>query len=199
MTVLPRRYFALNKPIGILSQFTSDSPKAKLLGSLDYSFPEGTHAIGRLDKDSEGLLLLTTDKRITGLLFDSEKKHLRTYLVMVEGLVSPETLQQLKTGVTIEIRKSVYHKAIPVSISVVKEAQGFYPFAEDERCQQPHTWLLISLTEGKYRQIRKMVGIVKHPCIRLIRLSIEQMTLEDINPGEVKEFSGKEFLRLLCL
>ena len=199
MTILPHRYFALNKPTGILSQFISDSPKGKLLSSLDYPFPEGTNAIGRLDKNSEGLLLLTNDKSITSLLFDSEKKHLRTYLVMVEGIVSEETLQRLKTGVNIEVRKSVFHIAVPVAISIVEDTQHFYPFIKEEPYPHLHTWLLISLTEGKYRQVRKMVGLVKHRCIRLVRISIEQMTLEGINPGEVKEFSEKEFLRLLCL
>ena len=199
MNIATYRYFVLHKPAGIVSQFVSDSPKVKLLGSLDYVFPEGTHAIGRLDKDSEGLLLLTTDKRITGLLFNTPKKHVRTYLVMVKNVVSEETLKRLKEGVFIRIKQTEFHHAVPVDIRVVSDPFVYYPYAEDVRCQYPHTWLLISLVEGKYRQIRKMVLSVGHRCQRLVRLSIEDMMLGAAQPGEVKEFPKEDYFRLLRL
>jgi 23S rRNA pseudouridine2457 synthase len=199
MTNFPHQYFVLNKPAGIVSQFISDSPRVSLLGDIEYDFPEGTHAIGRLDSESEGLLLLTTNKKITGLLFHPNKKHVRTYLVMVKGNVSEETLQQLKTGVSIKIQEGKFHQAVPAGIEIIPDPLSLCPFAQDERCNYPHTWLLISLTEGKYHQVRKMVLSVKHRCLRLIRLSIEDMYLEKINPGEVKEFSEDDFFRLLHL
>lgn len=190
------RYFVLNKPAGILSQFVSDSPKSKLLGSLDFSFPEGTHAVGRLDKDTEGLLLLTTDKRITSLLFDAPQKHLRTYLAMVKGEVKEESLNALKAGVQIKLKQGEYHKAAAADIQIVDNPLSYYPYASIS-CKEPHTWLLISLTEGKNRQVRKMTSAVTHHCLRLIRLSIENSTLQGIRPGEVKEFSEKEFYELI--
>ncbi|RYY69039.1 MAG: hypothetical protein EOO13_10665 [Chitinophagaceae bacterium] len=97
------RYFVINKPRGIVSQFVSPH-KVGLLGDLDFEFPENTHAIGRLDLESEGLLLLTTDKSVTRLLFLAEKPHLRTYLVMVQNEMSDETLQQLRDGIPIKIK-----------------------------------------------------------------------------------------------
>jgi len=195
----PHRYFALNKPSNMLSQFISDSPKATLLGNLDYPFPEGTHAIGRLDKNTEGLLLLTTDKRITGLLFHSGKKHLRTYLVMVKNAMSETTLQKLRNGVTIQLKATEFYHAVPAGVEIISDPLSYYPYAADERMHYPHTWLLMHLTEGKYRQIRKMVLLVGHRCLRLIRLSIEEMDLKGIQPGEVKEFSEEEYFRLLRL
>lgn len=199
MNTATHRYFVLHKPAGILSQFVSDSPKAKLLGSLEYDFPEGTHAVGRLDKDTEGLLLLTTDKRVTGLLFDAPKKHLRTYLVMVKNVVSEETLKRLREGILIQIKQKEFHHAVPVDICIVNDPLVYYPYAENVPCQYPHSWLLISLTEGKYRQVRKMVLSVGHRCQRLVRLSIEDMTLEAIPPGAIKEFSKEDYFRLLWL
>src|SRR6476660_1892827 len=97
------RYFILNKPFNMESQFISHH-EAMLLGDLEYEFPEGIHAIGRLDKQSEGLLLLTTNKKITKLLFNSGVRHNRTYLVKVKYEVTPENLNRLRTGLTIRIK-----------------------------------------------------------------------------------------------
>jgi 23S rRNA pseudouridine2457 synthase len=192
------RYFVLHKPAGILSQFISDSPKSKLLGSLGYPFPEGTHAVGRLDKDTEGLLLLTTDKRVTALLFDAPQKHLRTYLAMVKGEVKEETLQLLKTGVQIKLKQGEYYTAVATDVQIIDNPLSYYTNA-NESCEEAYTWLLISLTEGKNRQVRKMTSAAQHHCLRLIRLSIENMTLKGIKYGEVKEFPEREFYELLCL
>jgi 23S rRNA pseudouridine2457 synthase len=199
MIASPHRYFMLHKPAGVLSQFISDSPKATLLGSIGFTFPEGTHAIGRLDKDTEGLLLLTTDKRITGLLFNTPKKHIRTYLVMVKNVMSEETFQHIQEGITIRLKDQEYYKAIPADVQRIENPLEYYAFATNELCQYAHTWLLLTLTEGKYRQVRKMMMAARHRCLRLIRLSIENMTLAGTLPGEVKEFSEEEFFELLCL
>src|SRR3954454_24106321 len=102
----PHRYYILNKPYDMVSQFVS-THNVRLLGDLDFDFPEGTHAIGRLDNHSEGLLILTTNKKVTRLLFQGEVPHKRTYLVMVKGVVTPEELLQLQTGITIVIAGGV--------------------------------------------------------------------------------------------
>src|SRR4028118_203718 len=104
MSLTTHRYFAINKPYGMLSQFVGGDPGLLMLGDLPFPFPEGTHAIGRLDYTSEGLLLLTTNKAITKLLFNPAAAHPRSYLVNVYKRVSDETIEQLRTGVNIRIR-----------------------------------------------------------------------------------------------
>jgi 23S rRNA pseudouridine2457 synthase len=197
MSNVVNRYFILNKPTNMVSQFVSPY-NVRLLGDLDFKFPKGTHAVGRLDSDSEGLLLLTTNKKITRLLFQ-DKKHSRKYLVMVRNNVSAETLQQLRSGIPIKIIGGNYYTAVPQDIEIVDEPLQLYKYAQDHRDKFPHTWLLITLAEGKYHQVRKMVFNAGHRCYRLVRLSIENLTVEDIPPGEVKEIEEKEFFRLLEL
>ncbi len=182
----------------MVSQFVSPH-NVGLLGDLDFNFPEGTHAIGRLDLDSEGLLLLTTDKTVTRLLFLAEKPHLRTYLVMVQNEMSDETLQQLRDGIPIKIKDGENYLAKPVAIERVKNPESLYPYATDHRNAYPHTWLLITLAEGKFRQVRKMVLAARHRCQRLVRLSISNLQLGNLAPGEVKEMAAKEFFHLLEL
>ncbi len=190
------RYFLINKPRNMVSQFVS-SHKKILLGDLDFDFPEGIHAIGRLDADSEGLLLLTTDKRVTRLLFLDTVPHERQYLVMVQHVVTEDTLQKLNEGVIIPIQNGAPYLAKPISVERIEQPLDLYPFAADEREKYPHTWLLITLTEGKFRQVRKMVLAVKHRCLRLVRLSISDTLLSDIAPGEVKEIEANEFFSKL--
>ncbi len=190
------RYFAINKPFDMVSQFVS-TEKVRLLGDLDFDFPEGTHAIGRLDSESEGLLLLTTNKKVTRLLFEGEKKHKRTYLVLVKNVVKPETMDLLRTGITIKGRGGDMFTSSPCEIELVENAKAICPFAIDYRESYPHSWLLITLTEGKYHQVRKMVLAVHHRCQRLVRVSIENVTLEDLAPGEVKELDEESFFELL--
>jgi 23S rRNA pseudouridine2457 synthase len=192
------RYFIINKPSGIVSQFVS-THQVGLLGDLDFDFPDGTHAIGRLDKDSEGLLILTTDQKVTRLLFLAEKPHVRTYLVMVQNELTPETFQRLKDGIPIKIKDGASYIARPNAIEIVKHPNKLYPFAIDHREKYAHTWLLITLTEGKYRQVRKMVMAARHRCRRLIRLSISNLGLENLKPGEVKEMDADSFYNLLGL
>src|SRR5580698_9422662 len=96
------RYFVVNKPYNMVSQFVSSHAK-RVLGELGFDFPEGTHPIGRLDNDSEGLLILTTDKRVTRLLFQGTIPHRRTYLVKVKRIVSEESLEQLRSGISIRV------------------------------------------------------------------------------------------------
>ena len=189
------RYFVLNKPRDVVSQFVSHD-NVPLLGKINFPFPEGTHAIGRLDKDSEGLLLLTTDKKITRLIFSGKKPHKRTYLVMVQNEMTQETFDHFSKGVIIKIKNDDEYLARPDTLLRVSNAVSLYPWAADAREIYPHTWLLITLTEGKYRQVRKMTLAMRHRCLRLIRLSMEDITLDGISPGEVKELDQETFYRL---
>jgi len=190
------RYFIINKPFDMVSQFIS-THDVKLLGNLNFNFPEGTHAVGRLDNDSEGLLILTTNKKVTRLLFQNEKKHERTYLVLVKNIVSSETLNQLNKGVTIRIKGGSDYVSSPCNVEIISDPTQLYTYSSDPREQFPHTWLLITLTEGKFHQVRKMVLAVNHRCLRLIRVSIEHITLSDMKPGEVKELEEDRFFELL--
>ena len=192
------RYFVLNKPVGMESQFVS--PYAgDLLGDLDFEFPEGTHAIGRLDKYSEGLLLLTTNKKITALLFQSKTPHKRTYLVQVKHKVSPESLEALRTGISIRIRGGGHYTTPPCEVHIVDEPENYIPHIHEINHHVKSTWLTITLMEGKFHQVRKMVLAVRHKCIRLIRLSIEELALGDLPPGNIREMEEEEFFRLLRL
>ena len=180
----------------MVSQFIS-SHKVNLLGDMEFDFPEGTHAIGRLDSPSEGLLILTTDKTVTRKLFLAAEAHTRSYLVMVQHKMTEETLQHLQEGVLIPINATENYLAKPYSVKIINEPELLYKYATDAREIYPHTWLLITLTEGKFRQVRKMVLAVKHRCLRLVRLSISNILLGDLAPGKVKELNEEQFFELL--
>ena len=194
----PYRYFVLNKPYNMVSQFVS-SHKVRLLCHLQFAFPEGTHAIGRLDKDSEGLLLLTTDRRITRLLFQSKVPHFRKYLIQVRGEVNEAVVEQLRNGVPIPVAEETSYVTKPCEVEHVQEPVGLFSNGNELHERVPRSWLTISLTEGKYHQVRKMVQAVGHPCKRLIRLSIEDIELEDMQPGEIRELNQEDFYRRLRL
>lgn len=196
MTPTPNRYFIINKPYKMVSQFMSPD-KVNLLGDIDFDWPEGTHAIGRLDNNSEGLLILTTNKRVTKLLFESDTPHKRTYLVHVEKVVTPERLLQLQTGITIRVKGGGYYTTSPCEVEIVEKPTNLPKRVHEFREDLPSSWLMITLTEGKYHQIRKMVSSVYHHCKRLIRVSIEDLELGDLQPGCVKEIEEEEFFRKL--
>lgn len=182
----------------MVSQFVS-SHRVRLLCHLNFDFPEGTHAIGRLDKDSEGLLLLTTDRRITRLLFQSKVPHFRKYLIQVRGVVDEAVVQQLRSGVPIPVAEGTNYVTKPCEVELVEEPAGLFSNGKELHERVPRSWLTISLTEGKYHQVRKMVQAVGHPCKRLIRLAIEDIELEDMQPGEIREMTQEEFYRRLRL
>lgn len=183
----------------MVSQFIS-SDEVRLLGNIDFDFPRGTHAIGRLDNHSEGLLLLTTDKAITRLLFLGSTKHKRTYLVQVKNIVSRESLQRLRDGVSIPVKNGNCYLTPPCEVEIVRAPETVYPVLEDEApAPGPHTWLLITLTEGKFHQVRKMMTAVRHRCKRLIRVSIEDLLLADLRPGKVREMTAEDFYEKLKL
>lgn len=182
----------------MVSQFVSPED-VRLLKDLDFKFPEGTHAIGRLDSHSEGLLLLTTNKKITRLLFQGKVPHKRTYLVQVLHHMTEDTVQQLRDGVSILTRGSGYWTTTPCDADIIPKPEYLFPVANALQDFIPSTWLQMTLTEGKYHQIRKMVMALRHKCRRLIRISIEDLTLGNLAPGEVKELTEEDFFRLLKL
>lgn len=180
----------------MVSQFVS-SHEVPLLGQLDFTFPEGTHAIGRLDSNSEGLLLLTTNKKVTRLLFQGEVPHKRTYLVKVAHAVQPPTVELLRSGVLISDRAAEWYKTSPCEVDIVPEPENLFHHAFETRDYIPHTWLSITLTEGRFHQVRKMVAAVRHKCKRLIRTSIEDISLGNLQPGEVQEWEETSFFEHL--
>jgi len=186
------RYFLINKPCNIVSQFVS-ADKVGLLGDLDFDFPEGTHAIGRLDSHSEGLLLLTTNKKVTRLLFQGKIPHARSYVVLVRNIVTEATVQQLRNGIPIRVQANMYYTTTPCEVAIIEKPQSLHADVYEHREKGPHTWLQITLTEGKYHQVRKMATAIGHPCKRLIRVSIEDLVLGDMQAGEVREIAEDDF------
>lgn len=180
----------------MVSQFVSPH-RVRLLGDLQYSFPQGIHAVGRLDASSEGLLILTTNKKVTRLLFQNETPHKRTYLVQVKNVVSEAALEILRTGTSLRIKGGGQYTSTPVDVQLIDEPENLFSSGRELMKNVPNSWLSITLTEGKYHQVRKMVAAIRHRCLRLIRISIEDLTLEELAPGEVREIEEKEFFSKL--
>ena len=193
---IAQRYFVLNKPYNMVSQFLSPH-RVGLLGDLDFTFPEGTHAIGRLDNHSEGLLLLTTNKKVTRLLFSGSRQHKRVYLVQINHILSDEKLERLRNGVVIRTGLNEFYTTPPCEVDIVKNPESIYPFSNDCQDFGPHTWLMIILYEGKYHQVRKMMGAIHHRCKRLIRVSIEDIQIDNLHPGALREMPEDEFFKKL--
>ncbi|MBK9300235.1 MAG: rRNA pseudouridine synthase [Bacteroidetes bacterium] len=190
------KYFMLYKPFNMVSQFIGNDG-LRQLHEIDYNFPEGIHAIGRLDSHSEGLLLLTTNKKITKLLFESKTPHRRTYIVQVLNVMTEEKAEQLRNGIAIKIKGNVDWTTSPCEVDIIEKPNNLFPVENGLKEFIPHSWLRITLTEGKYHQIRKMVFAMRHRCRRLIRISIEDMHINDLAPGMVKEMNEADFFRLL--
>ncbi len=193
-----RRYFIINKPRGMLSQFKSDGD-AVLLGDLSYTFPEGTNAVGRLDKDSEGLLLLTNNKKIVRLLFQSKIPHYRVYAVLVAGIVSDETIAAWRAGVPIRVGESTHFTTTACKVERIEDPENTLYDYKITNTRIPETWLEFTLQEGRFHQVRKMVFSKGHRCKRLIRTAIEQIELNPLLPGDVKELNEVDFFNRLNL
>ncbi len=196
MVYTANRYFIINKPYNMVSQFVSPD-NVGLLKDIPFIFPEGIHAIGRLDNHSEGLLILTTNKKVTKLLFESKVPHKRTYLVQVRDVVTEDNLKLLQKGVTIRVKGGGFYTTSPCEVLIVDKPINLYNRENEFKEGLPNTWLTITLTEGKFHQVRKMTDAVRHRCKRLIRISIEDLALNDLQPGEVKEIEEKDFFEQL--
>jgi len=192
------RYFLVNKPYNMVSQFVS-SHQVRLLGDLNFNFPEGTHAIGRLDQNSEGLLLLTTNKKVTKLLFQGPIPHKRTYLVQVKNNMSPETANKLAAGIAISAKTGAIFTTTPCVVQIIAKPSNLFEMGKPLHQNVTTTWISITLTEGKFHQVRKMVAAVNHKCIRLIRIAIEDIELGAMQPGDVVEINEDLFFNKLNL
>ena len=187
---MSHQHFLIHKPYGYLSQFIYQlKRKKKLLGEL-YEFPEGTMAIGRLDEDSEGLLLLTTDGMMSEIV--RGKKVEKEYYVQVDGIINQEAIEQLKSGVEIGFNGKKYttKKCQASILKSIPELGDRGKKIRDER-HGPTSWLSITINEGKFRQVRKMTSAVGFPTLRLVRIRVGNILLNDLKAGEVMEV--KEF------
>ncbi|RUT68901.1 pseudouridine synthase [Flavobacterium cupreum] len=187
------QHFILFKPYGYLSQFIYElKRKKKLLGEL-YNFPEGTMAIGRLDEDSEGLLLLTTDGKVSEQI--RSKKVDKEYYVQVDGVITAEAIEQLQQGVEIGFDGGKYITR-PCKAFIVTEIPDFGPRAKKIRDERhgPTSWASITVNEGKFRQVRKMTAAVGFPTLRLVRVRIGNVYLQNLKAGDVLEV--EDFFKL---
>jgi 23S rRNA pseudouridine2457 synthase len=178
----------IHKPWGMISQFVNPAKrKKKLLGDL-FDFPPGTMAIGRLDVASEGLLFLTTDGKISEEIRSS--KFEKEYYVQVDGIIHQEALEKLKSGVEIGF-DGKKHLTKPAKVFFIDDPK--FPLRSqkirDER-HGPTSWISIIITEGKFRQVRKMTAAVGFPTLRLIRVRIGDLKLGDLRVGEVQELEN---------
>ena len=180
------QHFIIHKPYGYLSQFIYElKRKKKLLGEL-YYFPQGTMAIGRLDEDSEGLLLLTTDGMMSELV--RSKKVEKEYYVQVDGIINQEAIEKLKAGVEIGFNGKKYstRKCQASILNSIPEFGERRKKIRDER-HGPTSWLTITINEGKFRQVRKMTSAVGFPTLRLVRVRVGNIHLNNLQAGQVLE------------
>jgi 23S rRNA pseudouridine2457 synthase len=180
------RYFIIYKPYGVLNQFTDDLGRPTL-ASL-YDFPKDVYPVGRLDIDSEGLLLLTNDTKINHRLLNPAFKHTKTYWVQVEGQITYEAIKALEKGVKIKVDGKEY-QTLP-SKAFIFEQEPILPERNPPirfRKNIPTSWLSLSIVEGKKHQVRKMTASVGFPTLRLVRYSIQNICLENMQVGDVQE------------
>ena len=190
------QYYIFHKPYNVLSQFTKEVPEHITLQDF-LDLPGDVYPVGRLDKDSEGLLLLTNDNRLKNNLLDPNSDSTKTYLVQVDGAIDKDAIRQLRNGVSIKLKKG-YYTTLPCKVKSVLN-----PNVEERnppvrfRANIPTSWIEITITEGKNRQIRKMCAAVGFPCLRLIRTAIKEVQFKDLKPGTFRTITTEEF-RLLA-
>ena len=185
--------YALNKPFGILSQFSSEGNHPGIL-SLQLNLPKDVWPIGRLDRDSEGLLLLTDDMRLRQQLTDPKENSRKTYWVQVEGAPTEETLERFQQPMLLRIKKQEI-RTKPARVSVMDEPEVWDRTPPiRHRLSVPTSWIALELKEGKNRQVRRMTANVGHPTLRLIRAEVRDLTLKGLglSPGEVIQLKPEQ-------
>ena len=172
-----------NKPFQVLSQFTDTQGRKTL---ADYLQAPGYRVAGRLDYDSEGLLLLTDDGRLQQQIANPRHKQWKTYQVQVEGEIEPQAISQLNHGVLLKDGMS-----LPAKARGIEEPVGLWPRTPPVRSRKtvPDSWLELSIREGRNRQVRRMTAAVNFPTLRLLRLRIADWTLEGLQPGEFRKIT----------
>ncbi|RLJ41517.1 ribosomal large subunit pseudouridine synthase E [Litoreibacter meonggei] len=171
------RTILFNKPHGVLSQFTDGQARATL---SDYIDVPKVYAAGRLDRDSEGLLILTDDGQLQARIAHPKYKAAKTYLVQVEGKPDAAAFAQLRGGVDLKDGRTR-----PAKVAAVAEPNWLWPRDPPVRVRKtvPDSWLELSITEGRNRQVRRMCAAVGHPCLRLIRVAVGDWSLDGLAPG----------------
>ncbi|MGY6552268.1 MAG: pseudouridine synthase [Erythrobacter sp.] len=169
-----------NKPFGVLSQFTDHSAPAPRATLSDFVAVPGAYPAGRLDRDSEGLLLLTDDGALQARIADPRFKLPKTYLVQVEGIPDEAALDQLRGGITLKDGPTR-----PAQVAVI-DAPDLWPRDPPVRYRKsvPDQWLRLTIKEGRNRQVRRMTAAIGHPTLRLVRWSIGEWDLRDLAPGQ---------------
>ena len=179
---------AFHKPYGVLSQFTPDGSPNRTLA--EFGFPTGVYPIGRLDADSEGLLLLSDEPGINTQLLHPRHGHRRLYWAQVERIPSSEALARISSGVLV-----AGHKTLPCRARLLDPQPGDIPPRDPpirHRKNVPDCWVELELVEGRNRQVRRMTAAVGHPTLRLVRVQIGRFTLADLAPGSWKELTSNE-------
>jgi 23S rRNA pseudouridine2457 synthase len=179
-------YYIIYKPYKFISQFTSSHSKKKCLGEMGYTFPKDVYPVGRLDENSEGLLILTNDKKLNFKLLNPEFEHKRIYLVQLQGIITQDKIRELESGVTIALDSGPYLTR-PCKAKIVAKPEKLPPRGHPISESLPTSWIELTLTEGKFHQVRKMTAGVGYPCLRLIRIAIEDIRLENMQPADVRE------------
>ena len=182
---------ALHKPYGVLSQFTPDHPGQRTLS--EFGLPKNIYPLGRLDRDSEGLLLLSDEPGLNSKLLDPKNAHPRTYWAQVEGEVTEAALKKLRDGVVIEGKMT-----LPAEAKRIRP--DLPPRDPPIRFRQniPTTWIELTLREGRNRQVRKMTASVGHPTLRLLRVAIGKFHLPaDLAPGQWRQLTEIERSQVL--
>ncbi|MFD2514903.1 pseudouridine synthase [Pontibacter locisalis] len=180
------KYFILNKPFEVLTQFTDEAGRATL---KDYVPVPNIYPVGRLDYDSEGLVLLTDDKQLQHRLSDPQFKVEKTYWVQVDGNPTDEALTKLRLGVQIKGTKTS-----PAKVRTLEEEPQVWERSKPIRFRKniPTSWVEIKISQGMNRQVRRMTAAVGYPTLRLIRPAIGPLTLGDLQPGEYRELTLEE-------
>ena len=186
------RYLLLNKPYEVLTQFTDEHGRATL---KDFVAVPGVYPVGRLDFDSEGLLLLTDDKQLQHRLSDPRYKVSKTYWAQVEGLPQEAALVQLRAGVQIKDGFTLPAEAAALPPAATAELWARQPPIR-YRASIPTSWLEISISQGMNRQVRKMCAAVGLPCLRLVRQALGGLTLSGLAPGEWRDLTAAEVAAL---
>ncbi len=190
------KYYVIYKPYGMLSQFTKEGNNTTLAEL--FTFPKDVYPIGRLDSDSEGLLILTNDKKLNHYLLHPTYKHTRTYLAQVDGAITAEAVNQLKKGVSITVEGKMY-KTLPAEAEAIAAPDYIPDRIPPIRVRKtiPTSWVKLGIVEGKNHQVRKMTAQTGFPTLRLIRVQIEGLSLVGMKPSEVKEMKQQDIFKAL--